>query len=177
MCKDCGCGLPGESPARISAHHHDHAHEHGHGHDHDHAHEHHHGYGVGGHAEESGHRHAHYGDIRRLLIDAPLDEDVRRRALGMFDAIARVEAVIHGVTTDLVTFHEVGAVDSIVDIVAVAAALSYLAPARIVARSGWPWLVGDSGSSRSGISGMSKLRCSSGRRRSFGRSRGAIKPK
>ena len=36
MCKECGCGLPGENPVGISAHHHDHDHDHGHHHDHDH---------------------------------------------------------------------------------------------------------------------------------------------
>ncbi|HOX55315.1 MAG TPA: hydrogenase nickel incorporation protein HypB [Candidatus Paceibacterota bacterium] len=52
MCKDCGCGLPGDKPAGISAHHHEHAHEHGHGHDHEHKHEH----GPGHH---HGHDHPH----------------------------------------------------------------------------------------------------------------------
>ena len=40
MCQDCGCGLPGENPVGISAHHHDHDHEHGHSHGHDHHHDH-----------------------------------------------------------------------------------------------------------------------------------------
>jgi hydrogenase nickel incorporation protein HypB len=44
MCQECGCGLPGETPVGISAHHHDHDHEHGHHHhDHDHPHSHSHG--------------------------------------------------------------------------------------------------------------------------------------
>ena len=51
MCRDCGCGLPGENPAGISAHH-----EHGHGHDHPHEHEH----GPGHHhGEEHSHTHQH----------------------------------------------------------------------------------------------------------------------
>jgi hydrogenase nickel incorporation protein HypB len=40
MCQDCGCGLPGENPVGISAHHHDHDHSHGHDHPHDHDHPH-----------------------------------------------------------------------------------------------------------------------------------------
>ena len=56
MCKDCGCGLPGETPVGFSAHHHEHVHEHepgqGHAHDHDHDHEH----GPGHH---HGHDHPH----------------------------------------------------------------------------------------------------------------------
>ena len=49
MCQDCGCGLPGENPAGISAHDHDHGHDHGHGHHHDHDHDHSHGDAVGQH--------------------------------------------------------------------------------------------------------------------------------
>ena len=52
MCKDCGCGLPGENPVGVSAHHHEHAH----GHDHDHEHEHEHEHGAGHH---QGHDHPH----------------------------------------------------------------------------------------------------------------------
>jgi hydrogenase nickel incorporation protein HypB len=52
MCKDCGCGLPGENPAGVSAHHHEHAHEHEHEHGHEHEHEH----GAGHH---HGHDHPH----------------------------------------------------------------------------------------------------------------------
>jgi hydrogenase nickel incorporation protein HypB len=48
MCENCGCGLPGETPAGVSAHHH----EHGHGHEHDHEHEH-------GPGEHHGHDHDH----------------------------------------------------------------------------------------------------------------------
>ena len=40
MCQECGCGLPGENPVGISAHHHDHDHDHGHSHDHPHDHDH-----------------------------------------------------------------------------------------------------------------------------------------
>src|ERR1035438_6845801 len=55
MCQDCGCGVPGENPVGISAHHHDHDHDHGHshGHHHDHPHSHTHSHG------ETGHDHSH----------------------------------------------------------------------------------------------------------------------
>lgn len=56
MCKDCGCGLPGENPVGISSHHHEHAHEHGHEHSHEHEHQHEHG---AGHHEGHDHPHPH----------------------------------------------------------------------------------------------------------------------
>jgi hydrogenase nickel incorporation protein HypB len=68
MCKDCGCGLPGENPAGISAHTHEHDHSHAHGHEaeheHEHQHEHEHGHGPGlhhgeQHVEAHSHPHSH----------------------------------------------------------------------------------------------------------------------
>ncbi len=56
MCRDCGCGLPGENPPGVSAHHHEH--EHGQGHAHEHLHEHEHGPG-GHHGEPHDHPHTH----------------------------------------------------------------------------------------------------------------------
>jgi hydrogenase nickel incorporation protein HypB len=58
MCQECGCGLPGENPVGISAHHHDHDHDHGHSHghhhDHDHPHSHTHSHGEAGHIHSHG---------------------------------------------------------------------------------------------------------------------------
>src|ERR1035441_2960508 len=70
MCENCGCGLPGETPVGVSAHHHEHEHEHGHdhthahgpGHDHDygHGHEHEHEHGPGQHHDHDyDHPHSH----------------------------------------------------------------------------------------------------------------------
>jgi pyridinium-3,5-bisthiocarboxylic acid mononucleotide nickel chelatase len=109
---------------RAHGHHHDHDHSPGQEHGHDHDHDHHHG-----HADR--HVHVRYADIRRRLIEAPLSEGTRRRALDIFDRIARAEARLHGTTVDAVQFHEVGAIDSIVDVVGTAAALDYLAPASV----------------------------------------------
>ena len=77
------------------------------------------------------HTHTHYGDIRKRLALAPLTEGTRRRALDIFDRLARAEAKLHGTTVELVSFHEVGAIDSIVDVVGTAAALDWLAPASV----------------------------------------------
>jgi len=56
MCQECGCGLPGETPVGISAHHHDHDHEHDHGHHHPHDHDHPHSHS---HGDEADHVYPH----------------------------------------------------------------------------------------------------------------------
>lgn len=68
-----------------------------------------------------------------MLQEAPLKPEVRRTALGIFARIARAEARVHGVPVEEVGFHEVGAVDSIVDIVAVAVGLEALGVTRVTA--------------------------------------------
>jgi uncharacterized protein (TIGR00299 family) protein len=66
------------------------------------------------------HDHRSFREIRRYLDASALDEAVRRRALAIFQVLAEAEAQVHGVALDDVTFHEIGAWDSIVDIVAAA---------------------------------------------------------
>jgi len=61
-----------------------------------------------------------WSDIRRLIEQSRLHPDVKTRALAIFLKLALAESKIHGTPTDAVHFHEVGAVDSIVDIVAAA---------------------------------------------------------
>lgn len=109
------------------AHDHDHHDRHEHEHEHEHDHEHH----DHDHADARGHDHRDYADIKRLLKKARLDEDVRALAGDIFARIAEVEAKLHGTKVDRVAFHEVGAYDSIADVVGVAAAIAYLAPASI----------------------------------------------
>ncbi len=102
-----------------------HAHDCGaHGHRHGHSHE--------AHGEESGHHHHRsFGDIRGLIEASSLSESVKTRALKIFTLLAEAEAEIHGRSVEEVHFHEVGAVDSIVDIVGAALCLDWLAPDRI----------------------------------------------
>lgn len=70
---------------------------------------------------EEGHQpHRDYGQIRALVEEARLPERVRDLAAKIFLCIAEAEARVHGVAPDHVHFHEVGAVDSIVDVVGVA---------------------------------------------------------
>jgi uncharacterized protein (TIGR00299 family) protein len=64
--------------------------------------------------------HSAWAAIRAWLDRSPLDLDVKTHAIAIFELLAQAEAEVHGVEVDSVTFHEVGAVDSIVDIVAAA---------------------------------------------------------
>jgi len=66
---------------------------------------------------EEGHHHRHYSEIRERLTASALPPAVRDAALGIFYLIAEVEAAIHGKSVDDVAFHEVGAWDSIADVV------------------------------------------------------------
>src|SRR5207302_1364165 len=77
------------------------------------------------------HAHVHYADIRARIQSAPLAEGTRLLALDIFDRLARAEAKLHGTSVADVVFHEVGAVDSIVDVVATAAALDWLRPVSL----------------------------------------------
>lgn len=69
-------------------------------------------------------------DIRRRLEAADLAAGVRRAAIGIFSLLAGAEAKVHGTTAEEVTFHEVGAVDSILDILAAAAITAALGTCR-----------------------------------------------
>ena len=80
------------------------------------------------HGPEHAHPHAHRGlaEIAKLLSHAPLSETARTLALGVFQRLAEAEAKIHGKTPDTVHFHEVGAWDSVADIVGSCLALEQL---------------------------------------------------
>jgi uncharacterized protein (TIGR00299 family) protein len=74
-----------------------------------------------------------FREIRRLLERAPLEERVRERSLRVFERLAQAEARVHGVAPEEVHFHELGAIDTIGDVVGVCAALESLAVERITA--------------------------------------------
>jgi len=67
-----------------------------------------------------GHHHAHWSDIRAAIAGCALPEAVRAHATGIFVHLAQAEARVHGIAPDDVAFHEVGAADSIADILAAA---------------------------------------------------------
>ncbi|MFT3830244.1 MAG: nickel pincer cofactor biosynthesis protein LarC [Opitutaceae bacterium] len=78
------------------------------------------------------HEHRNHRDIVALIERSALADGVKQRALAIFARLAKAEAKIHGVPVEEVGFHEVGAVDSIVDIVAAALALEWLKPDRVL---------------------------------------------
>lgn len=68
----------------------------------------------------------HLKDIKKLLNDSKLDKNIAEKSKKMFEELAEVEAKIHGSTKEKVHFHEVGAIDSIADIVGAVIALELL---------------------------------------------------
>lgn len=78
------------------------------------------------HDHEPGHGHRAYRDIRALIEGSGLAADVKDTALRIFARLAEAEGRVHRKPPDDVTFHEVGAVDSIVDIVGAAIGVNYL---------------------------------------------------
>lgn len=75
---------------------------------------------------EHAHGHRHLDDIQALVNNSNLPEKVKETSLKIFDNLAEAEGKVHGVAKEAVHFHEVGAVDSIVDIVGAAIGLDYL---------------------------------------------------
>jgi hypothetical protein len=112
-------------------HHHD-----SHGHDHDHDHDHGHGHSHHGHSETAHHTHEHqrnFSEIKQLIQASALSEWVKQKSIAVFERIAAAEGKIHGLPAEQVHFHEVGAVDSIVDIVGGCIGLELLGKPRVLA--------------------------------------------
>ena len=76
-------------------------------------------------------RHLH--DIYHLVFDSPLSDQVKRQSMAVIERLGRAEARIHGVSLDEVHFHEVGAVDTIVDVVGFVAGLEQLGIEQVYA--------------------------------------------
>ena len=121
---------------------HDHTHSHNLSDEHWQIHRHDHSMTVGdvhGHdTDESQHIHHHHhdarnlNDITKIIQTGQLSSGAKDLALKIFQILAEAEAAVHGKTLEEIHFHEVGAVDSIVDIVAVAVCIDNLSPSGIV---------------------------------------------
>jgi len=114
------------APALIEASgHHEHPHEHGHSHSHEHTHSH---TSPGEHAPHThGHTHRGLNEIRKIISAAPISDHAKKTATSVFEALGAAEAKIHDVPVEEIHFHEVGAVDAIVDIVCAAVGAEALA--------------------------------------------------
>ena len=122
--------LTGQEQAHDHTHIHEHIHDHGHTHEHDHEHTHGHEHS---HDHEHGHFHRSFRDIRQMIQNSELSKEVKDLSLRIFTRVARAEAKVHHKDMEEVQFHEVGAVDSIVDIVGSAILITMLKPDRICA--------------------------------------------
>jgi len=120
-----------------SDHDHDHHHSQGHEH-HDHSHEHHHTGHSHSHARSHSHGHSHEhartaAEIKTLIRESSLSDWVKEKSTAVFQRIAVAEGKVHGVPPEQVHFHEVGAVDSIIDIVVACIGLEFLGKPRVLA--------------------------------------------
>jgi uncharacterized protein (TIGR00299 family) protein len=127
------------------SHSHSHSHAHSDGHSNEHAHEHHHHEVVHKHDDEHEHEHEHehhhhdhehgrnFSQIKDLIAKSTLSPWVKEHSIAVFHQIAVAEGKIHGLPAEQVHFHEVGAVDSIVDIVGACIGLELLGQPRVCA--------------------------------------------
>ncbi|MGH4137589.1 nickel pincer cofactor biosynthesis protein LarC [Clostridium sp.] len=107
-------------------------------HEHNHEHNHHNGDEAQHHDENShshvhNHHHRNLKDIEGIINSSDLSDKVKKLSLDMFMKVAMAEAKVHGKTLYEVHFHEVGAIDSIVDMVGAAICLDYLNVDKIIA--------------------------------------------
>ena len=100
-------------------HHHEHDEEHLHENDHEHGHEHH-------------HEHRNLHDVCEIIDNSDIDEESKDLAKRIFMRVAKAESKVHNKPLDEVHFHEVGAIDSIVDIVGTAILINKIHPDKII---------------------------------------------
>lgn len=125
------------------SHDHEHSHEHGHSHDHEHSHvheyshdhehscDHEHSHGHD-HSHEHPHIHRNLYDVCEIIDRLDAGSRVKELAKRMFGIVAEAESKAHGLPVDQVHFHEVGAIDSIIDIVSVAVCVDNLGIEEVV---------------------------------------------
>jgi pyridinium-3,5-bisthiocarboxylic acid mononucleotide nickel chelatase len=133
---------PADAPLEHPPHSHDHTHSHTHGHGHDHSHD-----QPSDHTSQTSHtptpqhpntptpQHPHtstFNDVAALIRASGLPGPVKEQAEAVYRRLAAAEAAVHGTTLERVHFHEVGAVDSIVDVVGSVYGLHLLGVERVL---------------------------------------------
>ena len=113
-------------------HEHEHCHEHHHEHEHEHCHEHEHDHVHTPHEHHHHHEHRGLKEVIEIINGTQMSEQARALALKIFDIIAEAEGKAHAVAKEDVHFHEVGAIDSIVDIVAIAVCFESLGVDEVI---------------------------------------------
>jgi len=73
----------------------------------------------------------HWKEIKKLILSGDLDKNLELMILNVYESLAVAEAKVHGVDPDDIHFHEIGSIDSMVDVIGVCAAINYLKPKRI----------------------------------------------
>lgn len=125
----------------LHGHHHEghennHFYDHNHAHEdeveHFHSHEHNHAHGAGSAQDRHHHEHRGIKEITYIIEHSAMTENAKKIALRIFEILAEAESKAHNVPVDQVHFHEVGAVDSIVDIVSVAVCLDNLDVTEVI---------------------------------------------
>ena len=125
----------------LHGHHHEghennHFYDHNHAHEdeveHFHSHEHNHAHGTGTAQDHHHHEHRGIKEITYIIEHSAMTENAKKIALRIFEILAEAESKAHNVPVNQVHFHEVGAVDSIVDIVSVAVCLDNLDVTEVI---------------------------------------------
>src|SRR6478609_4084789 len=108
-----GAAVPhehGHSHSHEGSHDHGHSDDHADSHTHDHSHQHEHG-------SKNAHSHRGLKEIRQIIQAAGISQSAKDRAIKIFEALGAAEAKVHNTDIEKIHFHEVGAIDAIVDIV------------------------------------------------------------
>ena len=113
-------------------HFYDHNHVHEDKAEHFHSHEHNHAHGAGSAQDRHHHEHCGIKEITYIVEHSAMNENAKKIALRIFEILAEAESKAHNVPVDQVHFHEVGAVDSVVDIVSVAVCLDDLDVTEVI---------------------------------------------
>ena len=76
--------------------------------------------------------HSHFSEIKSMIISSGLNQNIKNIAIRIFESIAQAEAKIHGMDISDITFHEIGAIDSIIDIIGAASVINFFKNTKFI---------------------------------------------